>query len=29
MTYSWLGVGLYIAATIYALVSRKDDRRRK
>ena len=26
--YSWLGVGAYIAATIYALVTSKDDRRK-
>ena len=29
MSYSWLGVGVYIALTIFALVSARDDRRRK
>lgn len=29
MSYSWLGVGIYIALTIIALVSTRDDRRRK
>lgn len=29
ISYSWIAVGAYVAATIYALVSAKDERRRK